>query len=93
MPLQGGATKAHVDYQDSLALWKGGDPDIPVLRAAKAECSHLLEGRFERTFSRHLGSGRRFGGRNSTPKPKLSCRYRLSSTWPSRQLDYQPQVA
>jgi diguanylate cyclase (GGDEF)-like protein len=34
-----------------------------------------------------LGSGRRFGTRKRTPKPKLSYRYRLCSTWSSRQLD------
>jgi hypothetical protein len=41
----------------------------------------------------HLGPGRRSGASNRTPNPELSHRYRLSSTWPSRQLDYQPQSA
>jgi hypothetical protein len=28
-------------YQDFLALWKGADPDIPVLQQAKAEYARL----------------------------------------------------
>jgi hypothetical protein len=31
----------------------------------------------------------REGDWRQKPEPKLLCRYRLSSTWPSRQLDYQ----
>jgi eukaryotic-like serine/threonine-protein kinase len=33
----GDTAKAHGAYQDFLALWKGADPDIPILQQAKAE--------------------------------------------------------
>jgi tetratricopeptide (TPR) repeat protein len=39
--LQGDTTKARAAYNDFLALWKGADPDIPILIAAKAECAKL----------------------------------------------------
>ena len=35
--LQDDKTKAHEAYQNFLALWKGADPDIAVLKQAKAE--------------------------------------------------------
>jgi tetratricopeptide (TPR) repeat protein/predicted Ser/Thr protein kinase len=35
--LQGDTAKAKVAYQDFLTLWKDADPDIPVLKVAKAE--------------------------------------------------------
>ena len=35
--LAGDKTKAHAAYQDFLALWKDADPDIPILKQAKAE--------------------------------------------------------
>jgi hypothetical protein len=28
-------------YQDFLTLWKDADPDIPILKQAKAECEKL----------------------------------------------------
>jgi hypothetical protein len=28
-------------YRDFLALWKDADPDIPILKEAKAECAKL----------------------------------------------------
>lgn len=34
-------TKARAAYQDFLTLWKDADPDIPILRAAKAEYAKL----------------------------------------------------
>jgi hypothetical protein len=34
-------TKARTAYQDFLALWKGADPDIPILIAAKSERAKL----------------------------------------------------
>ena len=37
----GEATKARTAYQDCLALWKGADPDIPILQQAKAEYARL----------------------------------------------------
>ena len=41
-PLQREAlAKARIAYQDFLALWKGADPDIPILKQAKAECARL----------------------------------------------------
>ena len=39
--LQGDTVKARTKYQDFLTLWKEADPDIPVLRAAKAEYTKL----------------------------------------------------
>jgi len=38
---QGDAAKARAAYQDFLALWKDADPDIPVLKQAKAEYAKL----------------------------------------------------
>ena len=35
--LSGDKTKAKAAYQDFLTLWKGADPDIPILQQAKAE--------------------------------------------------------
>ena len=35
--LQGDIPRAKAAYQDFLTLWKGADPDIPVLQQAKAE--------------------------------------------------------
>jgi ATP/maltotriose-dependent transcriptional regulator MalT len=39
--LQGEAVKAHTAYQDFLSLWKNADPDIPVLKEARAEYAKL----------------------------------------------------
>jgi tetratricopeptide (TPR) repeat protein len=39
--LQGNSEKALSAYQDFLALWKDADPDIPILKQAKAEYSKL----------------------------------------------------
>jgi tetratricopeptide (TPR) repeat protein len=39
--LQGDVGKARTAYQDFLALWKDADPDIPVLKEAKAEYAKL----------------------------------------------------
>jgi eukaryotic-like serine/threonine-protein kinase len=33
--------KAKAAYQDFLALWKDADPDIPILKQAKAEYAKL----------------------------------------------------
>jgi serine/threonine protein kinase/tetratricopeptide (TPR) repeat protein len=35
--MQGDNAKARTAYQDFFALWKDADPDVPVLKAAKAE--------------------------------------------------------
>jgi len=41
-PLQQDAlAKAHAAYQDFLTLWKDADPDIPILKEAKAEYAKL----------------------------------------------------
>ncbi len=34
-------TKAKSAYEDFLALWKNADPDIPILKQAKAEYAKL----------------------------------------------------
>jgi tetratricopeptide (TPR) repeat protein len=39
--LSGDTTKAQAAYQDFLALWKGADADIPVLKQAKAAYAKL----------------------------------------------------
>ncbi len=39
--MQGDAAKAKIAYQDFLTLWKDADPDIPVLKQAKAEYAKL----------------------------------------------------
>jgi tetratricopeptide (TPR) repeat protein len=39
--LAGDKTKAKSAYQDFLRLWKNADPDIPILRQAKAEYAKL----------------------------------------------------
>jgi len=39
--MQNDAAKARTAYQDFLALWKDADPDIPVLKEAKAEYAKL----------------------------------------------------
>ena len=39
--LQGDTPKARAAYQDFLALWKGADPDIPILKQAVAEYAKL----------------------------------------------------
>jgi len=39
--LQGDTARAKVAYQDFLALWKDADPDIPILKQAKAEYAKL----------------------------------------------------
>ena len=39
--LQGDQAKARTAYQDFLALWKDADPDVPMLKEAKAEYAKL----------------------------------------------------
>jgi eukaryotic-like serine/threonine-protein kinase len=39
--LQGNTAKAKAAYQDFLTLWKDADPDIPILKEAKAEYAKL----------------------------------------------------
>ena len=39
--IQGDIVKAKAAYQDFLALWKDADPNIPVLKQAKAEYAKL----------------------------------------------------
>jgi tetratricopeptide (TPR) repeat protein len=40
--LQGDTPKARAEYQDFLTLWKDADPDIPIMKEAKAEYAKLL---------------------------------------------------
>jgi hypothetical protein len=35
--MSGDRAKSRTAYQDFLALWKDADPDLPLLRQAKAE--------------------------------------------------------
>jgi tetratricopeptide (TPR) repeat protein len=39
--MQGDTAKARAAYQDFLTLWKDADPDVPVLKEAKAEYAKL----------------------------------------------------
>jgi hypothetical protein len=39
--LSGDAVKAKSAYNDLLRLWKNADPDVPVLREARAEYARL----------------------------------------------------
>ena len=39
--LSGDAAKAKSAYKDFLTLWKDADPDIPILKQAKAEYARL----------------------------------------------------
>ena len=39
--LSGDAAKARTAYQDFFALWKDSDPDVPILKTAKAEYEKL----------------------------------------------------
>jgi hypothetical protein len=39
--LSGETAKARTAYQDFLGLWKDADPDIPILKEAKAEYAKL----------------------------------------------------
>ena len=39
--MQGDTAKARAAYRDFLTLWKDADPDIPILKEAKAEYAKL----------------------------------------------------
>jgi tetratricopeptide (TPR) repeat protein len=39
--MEGDTIKAKAAYQDFLTLWKDADPDIPILKQAKAEYAKL----------------------------------------------------
>ena len=39
--IAGDAAKAKAAYQDFFALWKDADPDVPILKEAKAEYAKL----------------------------------------------------
>jgi DNA-binding winged helix-turn-helix (wHTH) protein/tetratricopeptide (TPR) repeat protein len=39
--LQGDTAKARAAYQDFITLWKDADPDVPILKQAKAEYARL----------------------------------------------------
>ena len=39
--LRGDTAKSRAAYQDFLTLWKDADPDIPILKEAKAEYAKL----------------------------------------------------
>jgi eukaryotic-like serine/threonine-protein kinase len=39
--LSGDKTRAQAAYQDFLTLWKDADPDIPILKQAKAEYAKM----------------------------------------------------
>jgi Tfp pilus assembly protein PilF len=39
--LSGDTTKSRTAYQDFFSIWKDADPDIPILKQAKAEYAKL----------------------------------------------------
>jgi len=39
--MSGDPAKSRAAYQDFLTLWKDADPDIPILKEAKAEYAKL----------------------------------------------------
>ena len=39
--MAGDTAKARAAYQEFLALWKDADPDIPILKQARAEYAKL----------------------------------------------------
>jgi hypothetical protein len=39
--LEGDLAKSRTAYQDFLTLWKDADPEIPILKQAKAEYAKL----------------------------------------------------
>jgi len=39
--LQGDKEKGRTSYQEFFALWKDADPDIPVIREARAEYAKI----------------------------------------------------
>jgi len=39
--LSGNKTGAKAAYEDFLALWKDADPEIPILKSARAEYARL----------------------------------------------------
>jgi hypothetical protein len=39
--MQGDTAKTKAAYQDFFTLWKDADPDIPILKEAKAEYAKL----------------------------------------------------
>jgi tetratricopeptide (TPR) repeat protein len=41
LALSGDKTKAEAAYQDFLMLWKDADPDVPLLKQAKAEYARI----------------------------------------------------
>jgi hypothetical protein len=38
----GDASNARAEYRDFLALWKEADPDVPILKQAKAEYAKII---------------------------------------------------
>jgi eukaryotic-like serine/threonine-protein kinase len=43
VPQADSLAKAHIAYQDFFTLWKDADPDIPILKQAKAEYARLQQ--------------------------------------------------
>jgi hypothetical protein len=39
--MEGNISQAKAAYEDFFALWKDADPEIPILKAAKAEYAKL----------------------------------------------------
>jgi eukaryotic-like serine/threonine-protein kinase len=54
LAMSGDKIKARAAYQDFLSLWKDADPDIPILKQARAEYARIFA---RETASKMLGRG------------------------------------
>jgi len=55
VPQQEALAKARIAYQDFLALWKDADPEIPIVKEAKAEYARLQDAKMAEAGSQHGG--------------------------------------
>jgi tetratricopeptide (TPR) repeat protein len=76
--LQGNTSKARAAYQDFLTLWKDADPDIPILKDAKAESAKLQQ-RTNSKFARQI----RFRNFDAKPPQPNFVRTRLQTCRPA----------
>jgi predicted Zn-dependent protease len=64
--LSGDVSNARNQYREFLALWKDADPDLPVLREAKAELARLQRMRVDAIIA---GRDSRNAGARPTHNP------------------------
>jgi eukaryotic-like serine/threonine-protein kinase len=83
LALSGDKTKAKTAYEDFLTLWKDADPDIPILRQAKAEYAKLNQKEQRASLVGHT-TGQLSPG--TVPQD-----WRLAKDWLPRELSGEPQ--